>query len=449
MEFGCVIDGLIRYPTAGLDDSIEEFSVEDTDAMDCSVLTLAPGGEGAVNPGRIARRPSVVSSLGYDVDVQREAVRGYAIPRKDEPTGRELMAEQTKLLAAILEKRDSGRKRSHSEGDMEEWERNPESFAMVSVDNHSIKDDAVSAGDWTARKLRPWSGSQEEMWRNLPRVARPVLNSIVDEHLHDGEVNPRLLVRMHDRGSELSIKQFFGKNANVTSRQAKVRLDGDSTASWNLDFVEPQGVWEVIDCVHHYVTALWCVRREDHTGLVLLRVLHDFRYFAGAARNDKHQVEMLKSFVDAVLVKNGSNGRKSAPPVGYEGMMRMADRVLFKAGHRGVTSQIGVEPYVGRKVQSPQDSQPQQPRGAQPRGRGQGGSGGRAGGQGGSGAGGAGGAAARWGGASRQDKVGRCCPVYNRGASCSGGCGKDHLCSRVMANGMVCWKSDHNETTHK
>ena len=371
-----------------MDDSIEEFSVEDADAMDCSVLTLAPTeGEGAVITGRVTRQSSVAPRLSCNVSSQREAMRDYVIPRKDEPTGRELMAQQTKLLAAILERRDTGRKRSRSEGDMEEWEKNPETYTMVSVDNLTVRDDAMTVGCWQSRNLRPWSGPQDEQWRHLPRVVRPVLNSIVDEHLHDGEVNPRLLVRMHDRGSELSIKQFFGKNANVTSRQAKVRLDGDSTASWNLDFVEPQGVWEVMDCVHHYVTALWCVRQEDYTGLVLLRVLHDFRYFAGAARNDKHQVEMLKSFVDAVLVKNGSNGRKAAPPVGYEGMKRIADRVLFKAGHRGLTSQIGVEPYVGRKVQSFEDGQTQQPRGLQPRGRGKAGSGGsRDGGQGGSGA---------------------------------------------------------------
>ena len=265
---------LVRFINAGLDDSVEEFSVEDTDTMDCSVLTLATG-EGGTS-GAEARRPSVVSVFGYDAGIQRETVKDYTIPRRNEPTGRELMAEQTKLLAAILAERDSGTKRTRSEDDMDEWEKNPESFIMVTVENHTIRDDASTVGDWTARKLRPWSGSQEELWRNLTKVVRPILNSITDEHLHDGEINPRLLVRTHDRGSEISVKQFFGKNANVTSRQAKVRLDGDAAASWNLDFVEPQGVWEVIDCVHHYATALWCVRREDHSGLVLLRVLHDF-----------------------------------------------------------------------------------------------------------------------------------------------------------------------------
>ena len=153
---------------------------------------------------------------------------------------------------------------------------------------------------------------------------------------------------------------------------------------------------------------------------------------------------MLKSFIDGVLVKNASNGRKAAPPIGYEAMKRMADRVLFKAGHRGVSSQIGVEPYVGRKVQ---DAPFQQPWVVQARGRGlTATAGGRGGGQG---AGGMGGAAARWGAMSWLEKVSWCCSVFNRGASCSGGCGKEHICSRVMANGMVCWKTDHNDSTHK
>ena len=48
-----------------------------------------------------------------------------------------------------------------------------------------------------------------------------------------------------------------------------------------------------MDAVHHYTTALRSIRAEDYSGAVLLRVLHDVRFFAGANKTDKSQAAML------------------------------------------------------------------------------------------------------------------------------------------------------------
>ena len=37
-------------------------------------------------------------------------------------------------------------------------------------------------------------------------------------------------------------------------------------------------MWQILSGIHNYADALFKVRRMDHTGLLLLKVLHDVRY---------------------------------------------------------------------------------------------------------------------------------------------------------------------------
>ena len=104
-----------------------------------------------------------------------------------------------------------------------------------------------------------------------------------------------------------------------------------------------------MDAVFHYVTALWSVRTEDYLGLVLLRALHDVRYFAGANKTDKAQAAMITKFVNIVFVQNSMRGRSLEPPLPYKETLEIAKRVMFEAGHDGMSSVIGVEPYTGNR----------------------------------------------------------------------------------------------------
>ena len=70
---------------------------------------------------------------------------------------------------------------------------------MVDIPNHHIHDDGVKVGDWVARSLKPWTGEQEELWKNKKRVARPILQKLKDGHLSRGYVIPHLLARLHNR----------------------------------------------------------------------------------------------------------------------------------------------------------------------------------------------------------------------------------------------------------
>lgn len=41
------------------------------------------------------------------------------------------------------------------------------------------------------------------------------------------------------------------------------------------------GVWETVDSLKHYTTALRSVRPEDYSGHVMEAALHQMRFFAG------------------------------------------------------------------------------------------------------------------------------------------------------------------------
>ena len=116
---------------------------------------------------------------------------------------------------------------------------------------------------------------------------------------------------MHDRGAELAVKMFLESNVNVDHRPGKVKLDSDgTTGAFQHDYVEAQGVWQVVDAVWNYTTALRSIRPSDYSGHLIMKTMHDMRFFAGACKsNHKLQLKMLKDFVDNVLRRNVRKGR--------------------------------------------------------------------------------------------------------------------------------------------
>ena len=327
-------------------------------------------------------------------------------------------------------------KRKKPEDDFEET---PEDLILVDVPNHHIKDDGAKVGDWIARGLKPWTGDQEVLWRNKKRVSRPVLQDLKDGHLSRGYVNPRLVARLHDRGAELCLRQFYHKNANVTERKGKLKVDNEANcAAYTFDYVEPQTVWECVDAIFHYVTALWSVRSEDYSGLVLLRALHDVRYFAGANKTDKAQAAMITKFVNIVFVQNSMRGRSLEPPLPYKETLEVAKRVMFEAGHDGMSSVIGVEPYTGNRgaiKDLPMNNQRRQGNTTVVRNPQQGGTNV---------------STKSFSNMSTAEKVARCCGDYNSAKGCSiRDCKRPHICSKVLPRGQVCWKGGHTEITHK
>ena len=57
----------------------------------------------------------------------------------------------------------------------------------------------------------------------------------------------------------------------------------------------------MIDGLWQYTTALRSICPDDHSGHVLLVVLHRYQYFAGTGATAVQQQKMIVSFVDMVF----------------------------------------------------------------------------------------------------------------------------------------------------
>ena len=145
--------------------------------MDTSVVMAAGGGLGMAN-----FLPQVLSSI----------------------------ASTMEKMGRVMEKGPSGEKRKLEQEEEEE----PEGPVMIEIKSHHLKDDGFTILDKTARKCRPWMGSQKTLWESLPRVSRPVLQDLHDRHLTKSTVNPKVNEKMHDRKAELTLKLFHFKNVS-------------------------------------------------------------------------------------------------------------------------------------------------------------------------------------------------------------------------------------------
>lgn len=95
---------------------------------------------------------------------------------------------------------------------------------------------------------------------------------------------------------------------------------------------------------------LYGVRQEDYSNWVLMKALHDTRYFA-ACKNLNQQKKVLTDFVNSFLRKNEVLARKKEPPMDLKAALDLATASLTKAGiHHLSVSIYSVEPYSGSKL---------------------------------------------------------------------------------------------------
>jgi hypothetical protein len=217
------------------------------------------------------------------------------------------------------------------------------------------------------------------------------------------------------------------------------------------------------------------IRPDDFSGHLMLKTLHDVRFFAGACRRDaKLQQRMIKDFMDNTFRKNALRGRCKEPPLDHRQVLEEARSVMVKNGQDGLSWSIGVEPYSGGPIKDNSGIGGGQ-------GGGHGGSHGGGGGHGyggggshGHGGGHSGGRSGQGSGSSRaknqgnntgnntgnmggksfmqmstQEKVELCCRGFNTsGCSRGAACKFRHQCNRTRSDGKVCWDKSHGATNH-
>ena len=213
----------------------------------------------------------------------------------------QLLKQQSAMLENVLGRRSRKRKRKDEQEDSDDEEvAGP---VLIDVEQHHLKDDAHTILDWVARGIRPYNGGDlPAYWDKRPRRDEPVLEDLKMAHLTKVPINPTVLAKAHDRGLETTAKQWLSTNYSVRNNDCKMRVtDKGMAGAFFYDFQEAKGVWECVDAVFNYAMSLMMIRPDDWTGLLLLRTLHECRYFCHPQFDAKMQKELIMAFFDQVI----------------------------------------------------------------------------------------------------------------------------------------------------
>lgn len=324
------------------------------------------------------------------------------------------------------------------------------------------EDDGINQICWDIRsRLRPYVGSQAEFWAKQPRVVRPLRESYDTSFLRLDPVNSQVTLRDHDRGATRTIKQYFKQNIRVERTKLVTGSQEYEANDVGLrrDYVESTRVYQIISGLWQYQTNLWMIRRDDHSAVLLLRLLHDVKFFLPTllskfpdkAIRDKKQLEVVNYFVDECMRQNSQRGRQGKEPLGYEDAMKVAKSALhniYAGSGVGLSSDFDFDAYsfdpytagTGQEVVGGGDE------GIKKKKK-------KAGGGVGGGVGGGAGAGAQVAGAgaggARAGAVGLTpCRQWNLGTCNWVPCKFKHFCSKVEQGGNLC-KGNHKAKDHK
>ena len=226
-----------------------------------------------------------------------------------------------------------------------------------------VEDDGATKICWAARSLPPYTGELAVYWRHQPMVVRPLRESYDASHLRMDPVNGTTTLRDHDRGAKRTIKQYSKANIRVSKTKAVITSSGQDTCDVGLmnNFAECTGVFSLVSALWQYTTNLFMIRRDDFSGIVMLRVLHDIKFFQPLlfsktltkAQRDSGQVQMCQFFINEAMEQNSMRGKQGRPPLVYEDLLKLARSatgVLYSGSGIGLgwdvgTDAIGLDPY--------------------------------------------------------------------------------------------------------
>ena len=259
------------------------------------------------------------------------------------------MKETMKLMNQRGKKRKVEVSSSESEEDQE---------PILIEKTFKVKDNGHDIIDFKVRNsLRTINAKPENYYKNLARKVEPQLETVEMDHLTANTVNPRIIKKIHDAGAHLELKYFDGGNITVESRAPKASFSarsGDIQTDLALDWVEPNTVWQCVDALLNYCTTVYSVRRDDYTPWVIMKVLHEIRYFS-ICREPKLQKKVITEFVNSIFRRNEANMRKKTPPVEYTEALKIAENELKKVGIGG--NYYGIEPYSSSNVMDRTDKE--------------------------------------------------------------------------------------------
>ena len=293
--------------------------------------------------GLRARSPSPAGSASSIEEIPEVPQKGKSRRSVRATTDAVHLATTMTALQKTIKLMSGKRKRKDSSTDSED----DQSPILVNK-TFKVKDNGHDILDFEIRnKLRTINAKPDTYFKHLIKKVEPQLETIEVDHLTANTVNPRIIKKVHDVSAHLELKYFDAGNITVESRAPKASFKargGDIQTDLALDWVEPDTVWQCVDALLSYCTTVYSVRKDDYTPWVIIKVLHEIRYFA-ACRDAKLQKKVITEFVNCIFRKNEANARKKSPPVEYTDALKIAENELKKVGIGG--NYYGFEPYSG------------------------------------------------------------------------------------------------------
>ena len=278
----------------------------------------------------------------------RKTKDGKVTKSKEDNSFAEIAVEALMKLASA---KNSRAKNNSPDSDDSDAGQEP---IMTKLDHYKVRDDGTNKLDMKLRNaLRTINAKPKRYFKHFSRKVKPALETLENEHLTNTMINPKIMVKLHDRGSYLELRFFDPNNISVETRAPKASfsaLSGNVVGTLSADWFEPQTIWACMDAVLNYCVNVYSVRQEDYSPWVLIKALHEIRFFA-VCKNLSQQKKVLTDFVNSFLRKNEILGRKKEPPMDLKAAMDLATASLTKAGIHHLSANIlAVEPYSGAKM---------------------------------------------------------------------------------------------------
>ena len=122
---------------------------------------------------------------------------------------------------------------------------------MIKFDD--VRDDGMNKLDMKLRgALRTINAKPKRSFKHFNRKVKPVLETLKNEHLTNTMINPKIMKKLHDRGSYLELRFFDQNNISVETRAPKASFSASSgsvVGTMSTDWAESQTIWACMDAV--------------------------------------------------------------------------------------------------------------------------------------------------------------------------------------------------------
>ena len=188
-----------------------------------------------------------------------------------------------------------------------------------------------------ARFLRIPYGPAKKWWQQVP-VNRDAEGSCLDLPLEfvgmESLVAQKTQLLLHDRSYPMQLRMLSPENVNISTR-AKKRIErmegGKLTNITDYWWTDVDGIKTAQDCILSYTQLLQILWPMDPTGILMLRLLHQYGWIAVTGDEGK-RVAVVQTFFETVMKENCQKAVNKKPPLKLDEQEAVLKRILSRYG---------------------------------------------------------------------------------------------------------------------